>query len=169
MNLLRRFWEVCLLRAGPQDLPASDFLLVLTLLIYIAASFLVSLLQFEFSRAGLVTLVDLLLMAGLSYLILWIARRHARWLQTMTALSGSGAVLSLAALPFLYWSNQIEAENQAGLPDFVLLGMLIWNLVVLAHIFRHALSVSFGFGAVFATLYLYISTRLIRALFMAVS
>lgn len=53
------------------------------------------------------------------------------------------------------------------LPTLLLLALLFWNLVVVGHILRHALSTNLGMGAVLATVYMYVSLSIIKILFFS--
>jgi len=113
--LLIRFIEICLLRAGPQDLPASSVLLVATLAVYSMAGLLLSLLNTTLAYALLLTIVDMLLLAGLLYLVLLLRTRTTRFVQALTALAGTGAILEMSAWPVLYWQQLSTATDGPGL------------------------------------------------------
>jgi hypothetical protein len=90
----------------------------------------------------------------------------ARLIQTLTALSGTGTLLGLIALPVM---QLLSSGQEAGQP-FLLAGMLWlllfgWNLLVMAHIMRHALSVNFPVAIGIAMLYTLVAMQIINALF----
>jgi len=62
-------------------------------------------------------------------------------MQTCTALAGTGTLFNLMALPLFDWF----ASKQTGQALYLLLfvALLIWSLSVMAHIFKHALAISF--------------------------
>lgn len=165
--LLNRFLDICLLRAGPQDLPASTVLLILSLIIYTASGLLLSLLNANLARSLLIVIVDVLMLVGLAYLILWIRMLTKRYLQTLTALAGTGAILELTALPLLYWQNLSATTDGPGLfiTSLLLWAWLIWNVIVVAHILRHTLSTSFFNGTLLSVLYMFVSVSVIRILY----
>lgn len=169
-RLIEQFWNICLLRKTPQDLPASDVLMFLAVTLYLATSFLMAMPQLPLASSALAAVIDTLLMSGMSYIMLWARLMPERWRQTLTALAGSGALLGAIAIPLVYWEAQAGASSQAALvPQMLLLAMLVWNLAVIAHILRHALSIAMALGALLSTFYLYISIRIIRTLFFATS
>lgn len=165
-RLFEQFWNLCLLRVAPQDLPASDTLMAMTVFLYMATSFVMAVPQLPLGSSALAAVIDTLLMTGMSYLMLWARLMPERWRQTLTALAGSGALLGLVAIPLVYWEAQAGPASQASLmPQIILLAMLFWNLVVVAHILRHALSIVMMLAALLSTFYLYISISVIRTLF----
>lgn len=169
-RLIEQFWNICLLRKAPQDLPASDVLMFLAVTLYLTTSFLMAMPQLPLASSALAAVIDTLLMSGMSYIMLWARLMPERWRQTLTALAGSGALLGAIAIPLVYWEAQAGASSQAALvPQMLLLAMLVWNLAVIAHILRHALSIAMALGALLSTFYLYISIRIIRTLFFATS
>jgi len=168
-RLLQRVFDICLLRAGPQDLPASRFLLVLGVLAYAAVGMVMSTQNLDIGQAVLLVALDGALLAGLLFALLWARDLLERYQQTLTALFGTGAILQLAALPILSW-------QQAGLGDdtispalmaaSLLLWMwLLWDLIVIGHILRHTLSTRLPIGVLLALAYLFISYSVTRILF----
>ena len=159
--LLNQFWMICLLRSGPQDLPAAYPLLKLTLFAY-GLSGLVFLLggvgNLNLPQAALLVVVDIALLAVLTYLVLHAVHHLPRFTQTLTALAGTGALLQLIALPLGVWFTWAEAAGASGqFPALLWLLLMIWSLTITGHILRHALSVSFGIGVLCALGYVFIS------------
>ena len=168
MNLLiSRFFEICLLRAGPQDLPASTVLLYVSLIIYVISGLLLSLINAELGKSLLIVTVDVFMLAGLAYLLLWIRMLTRRYVQTLTALAGSGAILELTAWPLLYWQNLSAVANSPALliASLLLWAWLAWNVIVVAHILRHTLTTSFFNGTLLSVLYMFVSVSVIRIVF----
>lgn len=167
-KLLWMFVDICRLRVAPQDLPTSQFLLVASLAAYAVLALILSLIQMTPGKALIAAAFDTLLLGLLSYVLLWARLFAKRWPQTCIALAGSGVVLQLAALPVMVWQKQYGPEDtMALLPTLLLLVLLFWNLVVVGHILRHALSTNLGMGAVLATVYMYISLSVMKILFFS--
>lgn len=168
--LLKCFYDICVLRAGPQHLPAATFLLGLTLLVYVFSGVVLSSLSLTWGQALLLLVADTALMGGLAFLILWIRQLTERFVQVFTALLGTGAFFEILALPLLYWQREAMAAFQNGAGEegsgvvfisaFVLWLVLFWNLVVIGHILRHALSTNMPVGMALAVFYMFISITL---------
>lgn len=167
MLLLVKTWlDLCLLRKGPQDLPASGFFLGLSLGCYALVSWLVASPSFGVTDAARLALVDTGMLAGFVVLLLYLQSKTERIHQALSALAGSGSLMGLFALPLvlLVDPGQPAAQVPALLAGVWLL-LLIWNLFVMAHIIRHALSSSFAVGLGAAVLYALVSMQLVATLF----
>jgi hypothetical protein len=138
------FFDICRLRLRPQDLPASSVLLSLTLLLYLVVTGILSLMQFPVKEAMLLSLVEIGLLVVLTSSLLYITHYAARMTQTITALAGTNSLLGIFAFPLVLWIDFYNGD--VTLPVLLLLGLIVWNLVIHAHILRHALGVSFFIG-----------------------
>lgn len=150
--LIQFFIELCVLRRAPQDLPASDALLALT----IAANLLVGLLVGSTADLPLGTslmhgLLEIALTLGALYLALGITRHPARFTQSATALLGSGAVVGLVAvIPMTMNATGSNETDTATLGAILLLGLIVWSVVVTGHILRHTFAITLGQGSAIA-------------------
>jgi hypothetical protein len=165
-RLIRLWFDICLLRAGPQDLPYSRELLGLAMGGYTLASLLLSLPEYPPLVAAQLALVDAALLVVFAATALILGRKFARLNQTLMALSGTGMLLGLFALPVI----QLLPPDQPGgepspLAGLLWLAMFGWNLVVVAHIMRHALSAGFLVAIGIAALYTLLAMQIIDALF----
>jgi hypothetical protein len=91
----------------------------------------------------------------------------ARYQQTLTALAGGLALVGLVSLPvtgWLFWAQTHEAD--VGLPALLLLGILVWNIMLVAHVLRYALDVSLPLALVFSMAYMFVSLGVLNSLFM---
>ena len=166
MQLVRLFAAICLLRAGPQDLPVSRTLLRITLGCYLLFAWLLAIPAYGQGRALLVALLDAALMVMFVLAVLYLLSRSARIPQTLTAMAGCGSLLGLLAVPLVLWGQPGQAEEQvSGMLLYVWLLLLVWNLLVAGHILRHALSTSLGIGTGVSLLYALFSMQLVAALF----
>lgn len=167
--ILDAYIKLCLLRLAPQDLPASATLLGLSLLMYGGASLLAALVELRGAQAVMAALVDTGLLTLMTQLTLWIRNLGARLTQTLTALAGAGTVMTVISLPILIWQHAVGLPPQGSMmPTLTLLALLLWNLVVMGNILRHALSAPIFVGTLLAILYVYISISLFRSLFLTV-
>ncbi len=170
ITLIRFFFDIATLRANPQDLAASSFMMMATTAAYCFLSFTISLIELSFLKAAVSALVDTGLLVALAVISLWIADSLERRIQTITALAGAGALLQLIAWPILFWlSRSAEATDNALLfiPRWGLLLLVIWNVLVIAHILRHALSVALPITFGISVLYIYFSIRIANMIFLA--
>ena len=136
------FWSICTLSKGPQTLPASGLLLLLTLIINLVMDVVNLSVVIEQSWVVILMLsgsYSIGLIISLSALM-WIMKYQERILQTLTALFGCGVIISVFALPFLFMVR--NSPDEPNIFSVFILAINVWSLVVTANILRHALSVS---------------------------
>jgi hypothetical protein len=148
---LKIFVDICLLRAAPQDLPVSRGAMLGALAAYAAAGVLGVLDVLAFENAVAAAVVDTLLLAAVTRLVLQWRRLENRLAQTLTALAGCGALLSLLA-----W-GAAGLVREAFRPEWVWAVFLVWYTLVFGHILRHALSITLAAGIAASLLYLVFS------------
>lgn len=167
MSQLLTIWlDICLLRKGPQDLPASRVLLTLTVITYGLVSFLLSLPGYDVARALLMALTELMLLVAFAAALLFMTGKIARLNQTLTALTGTGTLLGLLALPLV--TTLSPSQDAAQLSDVIGLFWLVlfaWSLLVIAHIMRHALAIAFPVAIGVSVLYTLVALQLMTNLF----
>ncbi len=158
--LLNLFLDICLFRKGPQDTPPSMALLKICLAAYGLTSLLALLIGTPALVALLQTLLDMALLSGLLYLALILYRHPRRFEQTLSALTGAGALISLLALPLLFWITQQPPGGDTELPALLLLALMAWSIAIMAHILRHAFNAPIWIGALYALGYTLLSWQL---------
>lgn len=160
---LTTLWHIALMRAGPQDLPAGSSSPVLALVMY-STVVLVSGLT-DAHTAGLaenivsmlVTIILPLIVAGS---ILAARHRPARFGQTVAALFGTGALISLINVP-LWFSTQTPIPMPLAV--LALIG-LFWSLAVDGHIWRNALDCAYAGGLMVAVVILLLQLFVFQAM-----
>ena len=146
---------MCLLKFRPQDVPASRELLLLSVVIYFLLDFLLAGLDENITNALPAALVDTVFLLVFTRVLLLLCRKVNRWTQTVTALAGTGMVFGLLLLPtVITLSGPDPMTPLQQVLSIHLYLLLIWFVVVLAHIFRHAMSSSFTLGVFVALVYL---------------
>lgn len=165
--ILKYFVDLCLLRKGPQDLPASSVLLGFAWMANLVVGILlVQTKGSDPSQAFTESLVDSLFMLAVLWLALYLQTLSARFLQSATALMGSGALLSLIALPIVSVVNSLPAGQEGGAwIGLLLIGLVIWSIVVMGHIIRHSFNLPIRVGIAFAFGYTLVSYTFMFKLF----
>lgn len=149
---LRIFLDLCLLRADPQDLPASNRLLAAALVVHLLVNVLSGFDSASPENALLAGAMDTLLLVALTHTGLMLRGVGARTRQTLTALAGCGALLSFAA-----WGAVTLAETVTAHAWVAWLPFLFWFLAVYGHILRNALNVSLGVALALSAGYVLLS------------
>jgi hypothetical protein len=155
--VVRAMLELTTGKRGPQDIPASHVLFVLTFIFYMATSAGLTAVAADGTTAVRATLVDALVMPAFVVSMLWLRNFTARWLQTLTAMAGVGVLFSLAAIPPFLVSASMPGSPFAAPASVLVLVLFIWNVLVLAHILRHALALAFPAGVLVAVAYVAVS------------
>ena len=158
--LFELFLDICLFRKGPQDVPASMALLKACLLAYGLSGLLVLMIGTSLPVALLQILLDLVLLGGLLYLALILRRHPKRFEQTLSALTGTGTLMGLLALPLMSWIAHQGADGGGELPSALMLALMVWSIAIMAHILRHAFNTSIWAGALYALGYTFLSWTL---------
>lgn len=160
---LLRFWlGLCLLQVAPQDMPASRPVLVVSLCGYALVSVLLAGLTSGMPDGAAMALLELVLLALFTAGLLFLIGHPQRFSQTLAALTGSGSLLGLPALALVLSAGPDPAVS---LTSSGWLLQLFWNLLVNAHIMRHALSVSLALGAGVSVMYMLVSTQVLLTVF----
>lgn len=156
-QLLKVFMDICRLRAGPQHLPASRFLLLLTLLTHALLGLVFALFTLPPVQSLLAALLGTVLLLGVVQGLLLVHRKPQRLQQTATALAGCEIVLGLLALPLTAWFYAVEGDSARAVPSLLSLVVIVWSVVVTVHILRHALEVNQGIALLFALGYTFLA------------
>jgi hypothetical protein len=140
-ELVRLFTQIALLRQGPQDLPASPVLLALTMAGYFVAHLVVGTVLPPLPGPWVVHLcLDVVFTFVWYALLLYIAKKPERFLQTTTAVYGYQAVLSPLLVAALWLQRRFDQESVWQFPvTMVSLALLIWIIAANGHIVKTAL------------------------------
>ncbi|MCK5830596.1 MAG: hypothetical protein KAH20_09860 [Methylococcales bacterium] len=160
-QLLRFFFDICLLKKGPQDFPASDWVFRLLILVCAFVDFLILILSSNVFYAVLQSFIEITLILVLAWIILYIANKRSRFQQTAGALLATDALISFMAFPAM----ALLLNDGGGLVFFVILLLMAWHWIVSGHIFSHALEKPFTFGLGVAFLYILVSMQVMGLLF----
>jgi len=148
LTLLRWTTDLLQLRGTPADAPNSSWLLAqLLVLDLISSIFYLQALGGEIPIGAL--LGRMLLRVAMIYGLLWIFGRQGRFLQTTISLYAVSALLTFVLLPIASALVRSPAETAELDVQFLQLGflsLLLWSIVVDAHIYRHAVNLKFWFA-----------------------
>jgi len=168
-EIVQAFLDIALLRRGPEDLPASGFLLCLTGVAYLLTG---ALTVASYSRStgdlvGQLTL-DLGLMLAFFVVLLVINRKVARIEQTLTAVLGTGVVLAVVSLPLTIWLDAQGAQSEAAIfPAVGIYLLVLWSIGINGHILRRALEIPYVGGVVLAAGYFILNVAIFARVFPA--
>ena len=165
-DIIKLLFDICLFKKGPQDLPYSIWLLRILLVVYISVRVLMLSMRYDWLNVFLQIVVEIFLVAGFFWIMLFLVRKLGRFYQVISAVLGTDALISFFALPGI---ATLET-GQGGVGAFlVVLGLIGWHWAVTGHIIRNALEQSLSFGLGLAFLYLLGSYQVMALLFPEVA
>ena len=168
-EFIRLYTQIALLRRGPQDLPASRLLLALTVAGYLAINFSVSSLLPQ-GGPWLEALLVATLFTLLWYvLLMWLAGRPERTLQTTSAVFGFQAVLTPLVDSCAWLVRRFSEDSPWQIPFMCgLLLLFAWVIAANSHIVKAALEWSASSSVALVILQTLAGWLLLSALFPAV-
>lgn len=139
-QVTRLYTDIALFRRGPEDVPVSAVLLALTVFAYMLLSLLLSTVMpaGDENRVVLIAL-DSFLTVAWYWVVLRLAGRPERFLQTTTSVFGFQTVLApaLVAATWLFLRYMKDATWQLPVA-LLLLALSFWTLAVTGRILRSA-------------------------------
>jgi hypothetical protein len=162
LRFAKAFLDIALWRRSPAQLPASVLLLCLVAAAAALLEVIGALLPAAPSgRIVLRIALSVALPLLFAWVVLAVARRRQRFLQTGTALLGVAVLAELVLYPLDSLLNFIGLDRPASLPIGVLLMLgVIWYFLACANIWRAALDARLGLGAAISVGYLLLSMAL---------
>jgi len=167
--------RIALFRAGPQDLPYAPALTRLTVPLAALAAFLQYRLTLPLMPAVVHALGWVAALALFTHVLLQSRGLVNRFRQTLDSLLLIDSAMTLVMLPALAVlapqmariaenPDSARGETLPVLPAFAVLAVSLWNFLVSAHVYRHALGASPGIGALMALLSTVITVSLAGAI-----
>jgi len=162
MNIIFRFVEICFFKASPADIPSSHWLMKISLLVYLTMNVFITRIDNNWDVSLFSSLTDMLVMIIVAWLLLKFRNFSDRYQQTVTAMAGVGSVMSCIGIPIVYFFSQVNEQQQfAGVAMLLLVALLIWSLMVNAHIFRTALEIKPSSAVMLTVAYTILSLMLV--------
>mgnify|MGYP006293572369 FL=1 len=165
MSLIRLFFQLLFLRAGPEDMPAGQQPLLVALALYLVVGILLDIAVTGEGQAGLgggllLLAADVLVLAGYSAGLAVLRGHRPRIPQMLTALLGATAMLGLVAWPLVVMqpaSGEV-GDGAIGWWSVAMIALFAWNLVVLGQIYRRTLEFGAALGVLAALGYFVLSS-----------
>lgn len=148
--VFRSYFDIVLLRRGPEDLPVSSLLLAFSVSLWVL-TFALAYAAFDWldGRRLVIAVAVSLLAIGAYQILLLIFGRAARTLQTQSALIGCGSLISFAYILLLVIGARLGGEMAIV---FGVLAQLasFWSVPVKGHIIGRALDIHWYVGIAIA-------------------
>jgi hypothetical protein len=162
--LLKLFFDICRLRARPQDVPASGPLMLLAIIAVVISGIpaIVDAVGGPIPAIS-ISLLDVVLTLVLLKTFLGIMDLSPRLLQSATAIFGSGLIVNLFSLPVI-WLLHSSTDNSGYrlLGGLLYYALLIWGLVIMGHILRHSFNLRLSSGILIAMAYFMLINTLVQ-------
>lgn len=168
MSLVRLLFSIMVLKSKPQDIEFDPRITGATILLYVASGVFVLSRATQFDTAIYSMMLDAVVLAVFSAGCLALLQLQPRIVQVFAALFGTGIIYNLLAWPIFEQldANEVADTNKSMLSLMFLL-LLSWQILVNAHIYRHALSVDMTKAVVLSIAYWLMSMTLSQIVFPA--
>jgi hypothetical protein len=148
LPLLRTLFDITLLRKGPDSIPASMILLLLVIGLWLFSSLTVLSLIEQYDERDFIIGLYTALAGVVTYVAILVAAGHpSRALQTVTAILGCGALISLAFVAEFVLFMPLFGPTVTGIVAQLI---LLWSVPVEGHIIARALGRHWYIGIVIA-------------------
>ena len=147
------FWQMCLLRKGPEQLPSSGFATGVVLLVYILIALPIAGLMMPgqtVSKVAGTVAIGIILQAVITLLLLQFKKMPHRFRATWCALLGTNTVMLLITQPFNFIILQSGSETMALVANSVTWVCLGWWLAIAGHIYHRAANIGIFLGSALA-------------------
>jgi hypothetical protein len=168
MSVLQKLLAMMVLKSAPQDLPYSPQFVIQLAIVYIISGIVVlqTTLNPDDMLGGLI--LSILVQLVFTNLVLRALNRQARFVQTISAIFAVSILFNLLSWPaFIVFSDEAAQQSLKSSMSLLFLLLISWEVLVKAHIFKHALEMKM-FGALALSFSLFfISVTLSQLLFPA--
>jgi hypothetical protein len=166
MSVLQKILALMFLKSAPQDLPYSLQLTLQLAVAYILSGIIVlrTTLNPDDTFGGILS--GFVVLYVFTWLVLRALNKAARFLQTFSAILGVGVIFNLLSWPV--FSALTTEPISADLQSYMSLAFLLiisWEVLVKAHIFRHALEMKMFSALVISLSLFFISVVMSQLLF----
>ena len=165
-TLLRIFVDLCLIKRGPKDVPDSTVLLKIVFFIYFLSGTMLLSSSIELSEAIIQSFIETVLVGLFIYLLVSFFQVKNRFNQAITAVYGSGALMTLLSVPYVFWMDGlVKNQGSIGVVGLIVFFIVVWGFIVMANIIRETIQKSFSVSLLLTFSYLYLSYQVINIVY----
>ncbi len=156
LQCLSIYFKIAFLKASPEQLPFNINCVFKAFLIYCAINLFLLDTHASFNNVLMQIFIELSLLTLFVYLGLKIKRTPERFFQTLSALVGIGMVISLISAPifYLFIPQFLAGEEVSQSAINITLLLIVWNLLIISHIFKRSFDISTFMAAALSFNYL---------------
>ena len=162
-NIIKIFFDICLLRKGPEDLPVNGVLMLVLVVISLFVSVWIGLIIYGKQVAISISIVELIF--SIIFVKILLRKNPERFMQTFSAMLGAVTIINIISLPILIPLTYEELnQNIASLFGLLSFALLIWVVVVCGSIFSRAISSGLRYGILISVGYALLSIIILQLL-----
>ncbi len=168
MSDLQKILALMVLKSAPQDLPYSPQFMVQLAVAYVFSGIVVlrTTLNPDDMLAGLV--LGFIVQYVFTYFVLRALNKTARFVQTFCAILAVGLLFNLLSWPiFAVLTDESISESLKSSMSLAFLLIISWEVLIKAHIFRHALEMKMFSALALSLSLFFISVALSQLFFPA--
>ena len=165
MSIFQKILALMVLKSAPQDLPFSPKFTVQLAVAYVLSGIVV--LRTTFNPDDMLSgvLLGFIVQYVFTYFVLKALKKSARFLQTFCAMLAVGLLFNVLSWPvFAVLADESISDALKSLMPLAFLLIISWEVLVKAHIFRHALEMKM-FGALILSFSLFFISVVLSQLF----
>ena len=148
LPLVRTLFDITLLRKGPDSIPASTILLLIVVGLWLFSSLAILSLIEQYDERDFIIGLYTALAGVVAYTAILVLAGHAsRAMQTITAILGCGALISLVFVAEFVLFTPFVGQRISGIVAQLI---LLWSVPVEGHIISRALNRHWYLGIVIA-------------------
>lgn len=155
LHIVHFFWQLCLLRSSPAQLPTSRFATWIIFTLYVTIALTIVMLTRP-NLTGFAVLATVAIgvgvQAGVTYALLQYKGLIYRFSKTWSALLGANAVMLIVLLPFNFILLNSESAALLAFADSATWVCLGWWLAIAGYVYHKAVDISVLQGSCIAFL-----------------
>ena len=155
LQIVSFFWQMCLLRQNPENLPSNRFNVGLILFLYVIIALLAVALtrptHSPFNIAGIV-FIGISIQAALTWSVLAFKQLTQRFTATWASLLGTNSFMLVILVPVNLLLLNTENQSLILMADSISWVCLGWWLAIAGHIYHKAIKISLLQGSAIAFL-----------------
>jgi hypothetical protein len=164
-ELFGLFAQIAISRKGPQDLPASSVVLVLTVLGYFLIQYIVSWAMLPTAQWRLHLVVETGFTLAWYAVLLRVVGKPERFVQTATAIFGYSLVLAPLLLVAIFLSQHVKPDHALYVPVMLYaLALAIWIIRAGSYILKAALELPIAVCVLLTILQIFTGQMLVWAI-----
>lgn len=164
--LLKTLFDICLLRKGPEDLPANNSLMLMLVACSVLVSLYLGSFIHDYQIAFILSVVGVVIAFAFSKLLL--IKKPERFLQTYSAMLGATILIDIITVPIvLPLLNEDLNKSLIVMFSLLLLATYVWYVVVNGFIVSRAISSTLGYGVSISIAYVLVAYMIFKLILTA--